>query len=84
VVLILEEALNFLFVTELKLYWDLPVSRDSLVGIATGYGLDDQRGASSSPGRVKSFHFFISSRPALGSTQPPIKSVPPAGKAAGA
>jgi hypothetical protein len=28
-------------------------SRDSSVGIATGYGLDDQRGGRSSPGRVK-------------------------------
>jgi hypothetical protein len=30
-------------------------SRDSSVGIATGYGLDDQGGGSSSPGRVKMF-----------------------------
>jgi hypothetical protein len=37
------------------------MSRDSSVGIATGYGLDDQRGGSSSPGRVKNFHFSISS-----------------------
>jgi hypothetical protein len=51
-------------------------SRDSSIGIATGYGLDDQGGGSSSPGGVKNFHFFISSRPALGSTQPPIKWVP--------
>jgi hypothetical protein len=43
-------------------------------GIATGYGLDDQGGGSSSPGRVNNFHFSISSRPALLSTQPPIKS----------
>jgi hypothetical protein len=28
------------------------------------------------PGRVKNFHFSISSRPALGSTQPTIKWVP--------
>jgi hypothetical protein len=28
---------------------------------------------SSSPGRVKNFHFSVSSRPALGFTQPPIK-----------
>jgi hypothetical protein len=34
------------------------------------------RGGSSNPGRVKNFHFSISSRPALGSTQPPIKWVP--------
>jgi hypothetical protein len=44
-------------------------SRDSVVGIATGYGLDNQGG-----GGVrfqvgyKNFHFSISSRPALGST----------------
>jgi hypothetical protein len=31
---------------------------------------------SSGPGRVKNFHFSISSRPALGSIQPPIKWVP--------
>jgi hypothetical protein len=51
-------------------------SRDSSVGIATGYGLDDQGSGSPSPGRVKNFLFSISSRPALGSTQPPIKWVP--------
>jgi hypothetical protein len=51
-------------------------SRDSSVGIATGYGLDDQGDGSSSPSWVKNFHFSISSRPALGSTQPPIKWVP--------
>jgi hypothetical protein len=32
-------------------------------------------GWSSSPGRIKNFHFFMSSRPALGSTQPPIQCV---------
>jgi hypothetical protein len=31
---------------------------------------------SSSPGKVKNFHFSMSSRPALGSTQPPIQWVP--------
>jgi hypothetical protein len=51
-------------------------SRGSSVGIATGYGLDDWGGGSSSPGRVKYFHFSISSKPALGSTQPHIKWVP--------
>jgi hypothetical protein len=30
-------------------------SRDSSVGIATGYGLDDRRGRVSNPGRVKIF-----------------------------
>jgi hypothetical protein len=34
------------------------------------------RGRDSSPGRVKNVHFSISSRPALGSTQPPIQWVP--------
>jgi hypothetical protein len=34
------------------------------------------RGWSSSPGRVKNFHFSMSSRPALGFTQPPIQWVP--------
>jgi hypothetical protein len=29
----------------------------------------------SSPSRIKNFHFSISPRPALGSTQPPIKCV---------
>jgi hypothetical protein len=42
---------------------------------------------SSSPGRVKNFHFFMSSRPALGFTQPPIQwergGLFPGGKAAG-
>jgi hypothetical protein len=35
-----------------------------------------QRNRSSSPGRVKNFHFSISSRPALGPTQPPIHWAP--------
>jgi hypothetical protein len=37
------------------------------------------RGRSSSPGRVKNFLFFTSSRPALGSTQPPIELAPGGG-----
>jgi hypothetical protein len=49
---------------------------DSSVGIATGYGLDDKGGGSSSPNKVNNFYFSISSRPALGSTQPPVKWVP--------
>jgi hypothetical protein len=51
-------------------------SPDGSVGIETGYELDDQGVGSSSSGRVKIFHFSILSRPALGSTQPPIKWVP--------
>jgi hypothetical protein len=50
--------------------------RVSVVGIATGYGLDDARSRSSSPDRVKNFLFAMSSRPALGPTQPPIQWVP--------
>jgi hypothetical protein len=42
-------------------------SRDSAVGIATGYGLDNKRGRSSSPGGMKNF-LFRSSRPVLGPT----------------
>jgi hypothetical protein len=34
------------------------------------------RGRNSSPGRVNNFHFSISSKPALGSTQPPTQWVP--------
>jgi hypothetical protein len=61
-----------------NIFLRIPVirNRDSSVGTAIGYGLDDQGGRSSSPGRVNIFHFSISSRSALGSTQPPIKSVP--------
>jgi hypothetical protein len=51
-------------------------SRDSSVGVATCYGLDNQGGGSSSPSMVKNFYFSISSRPAMGSTQPPVKWVP--------
>jgi hypothetical protein len=47
-----------------------------LVGIVTGYGLDDRRFGVPSPGRVKTFHFSTSSIQTLGSTQPPIQWVP--------
>jgi hypothetical protein len=64
-------SLNFFF---FSIYLIIPYrSRDSVVGIATGYGLDDRGIRSSSPGRVKNFLFSTSSRPALGSTQPPIE-----------
>jgi hypothetical protein len=52
-------------------------SQDSVVGIATGYGLDDRGVGVPSPGRVKkNFLFSTLSMPALGSTQPPIQWVP--------
>jgi hypothetical protein len=48
----------------------------SSVGKATCYGLDDTEVGVRVPGRVKNFLFFTSSRPALGSTQPPIQWIP--------
>jgi hypothetical protein len=60
-------------------------SRDRAVGAATGNGARRQRGQSSSPGTVKNFHLPTSSRPIMGSIQPPIQWVPrivPGGKAA--
>jgi hypothetical protein len=51
-------------------------SQDSAVGIATGYGLDDQGVRVRVPRGGKNFHFSLSSRPALGPTQPPIQWVP--------
>jgi hypothetical protein len=44
--------------------------------LATGYGLDDRGGRNSSPGRVKNFQFSTSSRPVVGSAQPPIRCLP--------
>jgi hypothetical protein len=49
-------------------------SRESAVGIATAYGLDDRGVAVRVP--VRSRIFSASSRPALGPTQPPIQWVP--------
>jgi hypothetical protein len=51
-------------------------SWDSAVCRATGYGLDERGGRSSSPGRVKNLLFSRSSRPVLGPIQDPIKWVP--------
>jgi hypothetical protein len=48
-------------------------SWEIVVGIATGYGLD---GSGLIPGTARFFLFPISSRPALGPTQPPIQCVP--------
>jgi hypothetical protein len=41
------------------MYYNGWMSRDSSVGIATGYGLDDQGGGSSSPGRVNFSLLYI-------------------------
>jgi hypothetical protein len=49
-------------------------NRDSSVGIATGYGLDDRGVGVSVP--LGSRIFSTSSRPALGYTQPPIQWIP--------
>jgi hypothetical protein len=49
-------------------------SRASVVGIATGYGLDERGVGVRVP--VGSIIFSTSSRPALGSTQPPIQRIP--------
>jgi hypothetical protein len=46
------------------------------VGVATGYGLDDQGELEFEARQGKNLYFSILSRPALRSTQPPIKWVP--------
>jgi hypothetical protein len=63
-----------------KLLFDIYItdrrSLYSAVGIATGYGIDNQRSQSSSPGRGKNFLFSTTSKLVLESTQPPIQCVP--------
>jgi hypothetical protein len=51
-------------------------SRDSSVGIALGYGLDDRDSRVRFPAGVGIFLFTTASRTALGPTQPPIQWVP--------
>jgi hypothetical protein len=58
--------------TEKYAYNYIVLSRDSPDWLRAGR----LRGRGSSPGRVKNFHFSMSSRPALGSTQPPIQWSP--------
>jgi hypothetical protein len=54
-----------------------PWSRDSSVGIALGYGLDDRDSRVRFPaGGLGIFYFTTASRPALVPTQPPIQWVP--------
>jgi hypothetical protein len=48
------------------------MSRGSVVGIEAGYGLDDQ-GVKFELIWAQEFNFSITSRQALGSTQPPIQ-----------
>jgi hypothetical protein len=57
------------------IYYLIAMSHGSVASIATAYGLED-RGPSSSPNRLKNFHFSVSSRLALGFPQPPIHWVP--------
>jgi hypothetical protein len=51
-------------------------SRDSSVGIAVGYGLDDRGSRVRFPAGTGNFSFHTAFRPALGPTQPPIQWVP--------
>jgi hypothetical protein len=57
----------------LQLFW----SRDTSVGIALGYGLDDQGSRVRFPAGAGNFS-ITASRTALGPTQPPIQWVPEA------
>jgi hypothetical protein len=50
--------------------------RDSSVGIALGYGLDDQGSRVRLPGGLGIFLFTTASRTALGPIQPPIQRIP--------
>jgi hypothetical protein len=51
-------------------------SRDSSVGIALGYGLDDRGYRVQFPTGMGAFLFTTASRTVLGPTQPPIQWVP--------
>jgi hypothetical protein len=61
-------------------------SRDSAVGIATGYGLDDRGVLGSSPGRVKNFLHVVQTGSGVHPTSNPMGTGGsfPGGKAAGA
>jgi hypothetical protein len=50
-------------------------SRNSSVGIALGYGLDDRGSRVRFPAKAGNFFFTIASRGALRPTQPPIQWV---------
>jgi hypothetical protein len=68
-------TLRYLF-TIFQLYRLHNESWDSTVDIVTGYTVDDQWVGVRILVGVKNFHFSILSRPALGTTQPPIQRVP--------
>jgi hypothetical protein len=51
-------------------------SRDSSVGIALGYRLDDRGSRVRFPAGLGIFLFITASRTALGPTQPPIQWIP--------
>jgi hypothetical protein len=53
-------------------------NRDSSVGIALGYGLDERASRVRFPAGLGIFLFTTASRTALGPTQPPIQWVPAA------
>jgi hypothetical protein len=55
---------------------DFQQSRDSSVGIALGYWLDDRGSRVQFPAEAGNFFFTIASITALGPTQPPIQWVP--------
>jgi hypothetical protein len=57
-------------------YAVLKKSRDSSIGIALGYGLDDRGSRVRFPAGAGNFLFTTASRTALGPTQPPIHWVP--------
>jgi hypothetical protein len=52
------------------------MSRNSSVGIALGYGLDDRGSRVRFPAEAVIFLLTAASRTALGPTQPPIQGVP--------
>jgi hypothetical protein len=67
---------NSIFSFLLFSFFFLPWSRDSSVGIALGYGLDDRGSRVRFRRGLGIFLFTTASRTALGPTQPPIQGVP--------
>jgi hypothetical protein len=67
--------IGFCEISHFRLAFITNRSRDSSVGVATGYGLDDRGVGVRVPVGSRIFH-SATSRPALGPTQPPIQWVP--------